>query len=63
MDNKFVVHPNKKPFGKTSVISARLPDETIRRLDEVAQKTGRSRNELMMMCVEYALENLEIPEE
>ena len=60
MDNKFVVKRRKPAFGKTSVVSARLPDDTITELDKVAQKTGRTRNELIQMCIEFALQNLEI---
>ena len=63
MDKKFVVHPRKPAFGKTSVVSTRLPDTVIEELDAIAQKTGRSRNELIQMCIDFALENLEIRED
>lgn len=62
MENKFVVHPRKPAFGKTSVVSARLPDDMIDRLEQVAKQTGRTRNELIQMCIEFALNNLEIAE-
>lgn len=60
MDKKFVVHPRKNAFGKSTVISARLPDGMIQKLDKIANETGHSRNELITMCLEFALENLEI---
>lgn len=60
MDKKFVVRPRKPAFGKTSVVSTRLPDTVIEELDAIAQKTGRSRNELIQMCIDFAFENLEI---
>lgn len=60
MENKFVVHPRKPAFGKTSVVSARLPDDMIEELDKVARQTGRTRNELIQMCIDYALQNIEI---
>ena len=60
MDKKFVVRPRKPAFGKTSVVSTRLPDTVIEELDAIAQKTGRSRNELIQMCIDFALENLKI---
>lgn len=63
MGNKFVVRPRKPAFGKTSVVSARLPDAMIERLDEVAKQTGRTRNELIQMCIDFALENIEILEQ
>ena len=62
MGNKFVVRPRKPAFGKTSVVSARLPDAIIERLDDVAKQTGRTRNELIQMCIDFALENIEILE-
>lgn len=62
MGNKFVVRPRKPAFGKTSVVSARLPDAMIERLDDVAKQTGRTRNELIQMCIDFALENIEILE-
>lgn len=63
MDNKFVVRPRKPAFGKTSVVSARLPKDMIEKLDKVAEKTGRTRNELIQMCIDYALKNIEISEQ
>lgn len=62
MENKFVVYPRKPAFGKTTVVSARLPDEMIARLDEIARKTGRTRNELIQMSIDFALKNIEIQE-
>lgn len=60
MDKKFVVNPKKSPYGKTTVVSARLPDHLVRQLDKVAQITGRTRHELLVMSVEFAMDNLEI---
>ena len=60
MEKKFVIRPRKPAFGKTSVVSTRLPDTVIDKLDDIARKTGRSRNELIQMCIDFALENLEI---
>ena len=60
---KFVVRPRRPAFGKTSVVSARLPDDMIDELDSVAKKTGRTRNELIQMCIDFALKNLEISEQ
>lgn len=56
---KLTISP-KKYVGETSVISSRLPKDMIKDLDSVAEKTGRTRNEIMLMCLEYALTNMEI---
>lgn len=60
---RFIVHPRKPAFGRTTVVSARLPDEMLERLDAVARQTGRTRNELIQMCIDYALQHIEIVEE
>ena len=44
------------------VVSTRLPNELVNRLDKIAEQTGRTRNEIMQMCLEFAVENLEIKE-
>lgn len=53
----------KKYVCETSVISVRMPKDMIKDLDKTAEITGRTRNEVMLMCMEYALKNLEITEE
>ena len=50
----------KKYTAETTVISARLPKDMIADLDKVAKMTGRTRNEIMLMCLEYALKNMEV---
>lgn len=50
----------KKYTGETSVISMRLPKTMIKDLDNTAEMTGRTRNEIMLICIEYALKNMEI---
>lgn len=42
------------------MISVRMPKDMIADLDKVAESTGRTRNELMLMCLEYALKNMEV---
>lgn len=53
----------KKYRGETSTVTARLSVELIERLDEIAEKTGRTRNEIIQRCVEYAVDNIKITEE
>lgn len=50
----------KKYNGDTAVISARLPNDLIKKIDEICKKTGRNRNEIMQLCLEFAVENIEI---
>jgi predicted DNA-binding protein len=51
--------PSKRYKGDTSVVSARLPNELIKDLDRIAEDTGRNRNEIIMLCLEFAIDNLE----
>lgn len=40
--------------------SIRIKDETVERLDELSQKTNRSRNELINILIDYAIDNSEV---
>lgn len=57
---KLIIRPRRAALGKTSVVSVRLSDDMIKRLDNITKETGHSRNELIQMCVEFGLDNLEI---
>lgn len=45
------------------VVSSRLTNGLVEELDKIAEKTGRTRNEIIQMCLEFAVENLEIKED
>ncbi len=59
MSEKKLVIEQKKYTGETAVVSARLPNDMIRDIDRIAKKTGRNRNEIIMLCLEFAIENFE----
>lgn len=50
----------KKYKGDSSVISLRLSNDLIAKFDEIAKETGRTRNEIISMALEFALDNLKI---
>lgn len=60
MKNDKMIIQTKKYRGETSVVSARLPGELVKFIDEVAYETGRTRNEVMQLCLEFAIERIEI---
>jgi len=60
-EKKLIIRPHKYG-GETAVISWRLPKEMLSVIDQVASNTGRTRNEILVMSMEYALENMEINE-
>ncbi|MBE6772945.1 MAG: ribbon-helix-helix protein, CopG family [Ruminococcaceae bacterium] len=53
---------SKKYRGETTVISSRVPIDLVERLDEIAKGSGRTRNEVIQLCLEFAAENIEITE-
>ena len=50
----------KKYNEETTVISMRMPKDMLRDIDAVAAKTGRTRNDILMLSMEFALDNIEI---
>lgn len=55
----------KKPKGEDGhkIFSIRINDDTVRRLDEIASKTNRSRNDLINLLLDYAMDYCEIQED
>lgn len=58
-DKKLVIRPQKYS-GDTSIVSMRMPKDMLAVLDMVAFETGRTRNEILMLSIEFALEHMEI---
>lgn len=40
--------------------SIRIKDETVTRLDDLSKQTNRSRNELINLLLDYAIDNCEV---
>ena len=62
MPKEKLINDPKHPKGEDGyrTFSVRIKEETVQRLEKVSQQTGRSRNELIAMFLEYALDNCEI---
>ena len=60
MPDKKLIISSKKFRGDSSVVSVRLPNDMIERLDDIAEQTGRTRNESIQKCLAYSIENIEI---
>ncbi|MBR4768971.1 MAG: CopG family transcriptional regulator [Lachnospiraceae bacterium] len=54
-----LVIEQKRYRGTTSVVSARLPGDLIRCIDEIVANTGYNRNEVIQICLEYAMDHME----
>ena len=60
-EKKLVIKPHR--FGEeTAVISLRLPKEMLAVIDQVATDTGRTRKEILVLSMEFVLENMETNE-
>ena len=60
MEEKKLELKAKKYRGDSTVVSLRLPTDLIARLDDISKTTGRTRNDIMQTCLEFAVDNLEI---
>ncbi|MFQ9103527.1 MAG: hypothetical protein ACLR40_06210 [Oscillospiraceae bacterium] len=50
----------KKYAGETTIVSMRMAKDLLKDIDAVANVTGRTRNEILTMSLEFALEHMEI---
>ena len=60
MDKPKLLITAKKYVGESTVISMRLPKDMLKDIDDIAALTGRPRNEILAMGLEFALSNMEI---
>ena len=60
MAEKKLVILAHKYSGESSVISVRLPKDMLEDVDKVASDSGRTRNDILVTAIEYALNNMEI---
>ena len=50
----------KKYNGETTIVSMRLAKDLLKDIDQVAGLSGRNRNEILTMSLEFALNHIEI---
>ena len=50
----------KKYAGETTIVSMRISKELLKDIDAIASATGRNRNEVLTMSLEFALNHTEI---
>ena len=56
MEKKFVVTPKEE---RSVTMTIRIDTEYNKKLEDIALKSGRSRNELINMALKFALDNIE----
>ncbi len=58
-DKKLIIH--SKPYkGDSSLVSIRLNNDLLSKIDKISNDTGRTRTEIIVTCLEFAVENIEI---
>lgn len=60
MDNIRLVIPPKRYTGETSIVSMRIPKDMLKDIDLAAKAAGRTRNEILQMSLEFALNHMSI---
>ena len=60
MDNIRLIIAPKKYTGETSIVSMRIPKDMLKDIDLAAKAAGRTRNEILQMSLEFALNHMEI---
>ncbi len=50
----------KKYMEESTVVSMRMPRDMVRELDGIANTTGYTRTEFMMLCLEFSLKHMEV---
>ena len=60
MDDAVLRIQAKKYGGESSVISLRLPKKMLQDIDLAAEAAGRTRNDILVLGLEFALKHMEI---
>lgn len=62
-EDKLIIKAKKaKGCDGHKVFSIRIKEELVEKIDNISASTGRSRNELIGMFLEYAIKNCKIEE-
>ena len=60
MDKPILRITPKKYSGETTVISMRMAKNLLKEIDRIAEITGYSRNEILNMSLEFALNHMNV---
>lgn len=58
-EKKLIIRPHRYG-GETTVVSMRMPKLMLADIDKIASETGRTRNEILILSMEFALDHMEI---
>ena len=59
-DKKLIISKRMKGEDGHKVFSIRIKEETVAKLDDLSSKTNRSRNDLINLLLDYAIDHCEV---
>lgn len=62
-EKKLVLSAKKFKANSTTIISARVPTELIKIIEDLAKRTNRNRNEMVQILLTYAVDNAVVEED
>ena len=62
-EKKLILSTKKFTADSTTIISARVPTELIKKIEDLAKRTNRNRNEMVQILLSYAVDNAVVEEE
>ena len=60
MEEKLIIEKRLKGEDGYKIFSIRIKDEIVLKLDELSKKSNRSRNDLINILLEFAIQNSEV---
>ena len=57
MEGKKLIITPKTKTDTTTILSARVPTDMLKKIDLLAKSSNRNRNEVVQLLLEFALEN------
>ncbi|MBO4694805.1 MAG: ribbon-helix-helix protein, CopG family [Clostridia bacterium] len=61
-NKKLIITPKKYKAESTTIISARVSMELMEKIEDIAKKTNRNRNEIIQILLDFAVDNTIIDE-
>jgi len=62
-EKKLILVPKKFKADATTIVSARISTDLMKKIETLAKKTNRNRNEMIQILLDYAVENTLIQDE
>lgn len=57
MDKKLILVPKKFKSNETTIVSARISMDLMKKIDSIAKKANMNRNEIIQILLNYAVDN------